>query len=839
VFPATGSTQFYVVAPVESAEEGFMPCRRRAFAFAVAVSALFCALPALAASGTTKVVRVPKDARDIPSAIRLVKDGDAIELAAGTYRGSISIKNLGKAFTIRAAANATVILDGQGKPILRFQNGSRARGKRVTFERLTFQNGASITEGDGGAVTLTAAEARFVDCKFLNNTATGRTTGGGAVRVINGSDATFVRTEMRGNSSGNRGGAIEILFSTVAIEGGSFIENRTNPLNHKNTASGGAIYVLDGTLRVSDARFERNQAGWVGGAIYAYGKWTDPVDVPKSDLTIVRSTFLENAAVPNACCVAAGVTQGGAIHVENQTTLRLQNSEMLRNSARFGGAIDNYRGVVEITGSIFQWNQAVQAGVLGSGGAIFAVSNETGVDGTVNRRPALLTIADTLVQGGTGQPAASTGGCVTVGGDASRAYGENGAVPMGTVEENRARAEIRRSVLADCDVQRDAAGSGGFGGALQVSLASLLLEDSAVVESDARGDGAGGGGVSIQSESAAVITGSAFARNTADRWGAAIFLGGSTIQVAGSQFIGNDVRPGVRESMGDSRGAALYAIPQLLAQRPRNVGGSVTDSIFSENASVALWDVDPTSGPINEMRYDRNQFYETAFSDKVYVNSLAASSGASVTTLNRLLVDRGSRGVTDKSAADNTRLYTPPVAGALLAAPGWVGTGAPASAGSYLHYAWSGWSATLNGQPLPAHSGIAPAGPGTHTLVVDGKTVDTVTLAAATCANGAVCLTGGRFEVRVDRGRLLTRDADTAFFALPGGTRLAVQVLDRRDKNGHFWVLQSVSNVSAVSALSGHTLEITDTATGDVRTWSLPADENQTKLDRRAFLESP
>jgi len=814
-----------------------MPCRRRSIVLFLVFS-MICALPAFGAPRKAKVVRVPKDAKDLQTAIRLVKDGDVIELAQGTYKAPVngfSIQNLGKAFTIRAAANAAVALDGQGKPILRFKNGSRARGKRVTFERLTFQNGASTTEGDGGAVTLTAAEARFVDCKFLNNTATGRTTGGGAVRVLAGSDATFVRSELRGNSSANRGGAIEILSSTVAVEGGSFIENRTNPVGHKRTASGGAIYVLDGTLRVSDARFERNQAGWVGGAIYAFGKFTDPVDVPKSDLTIVRSTFLENAAVSNACCPAAGVTQGGAIHVENQTTLRLQYSELLRNSAKLGGAIDNYRAVVEVTGSLFQWNQAIEGTALGSGGAIFAASNETAADGAINRRPALVTLADTLVQGGTGLPAASSGGCITAGGDVSRAYGENGATQMGTVEENRARIEVRRSVLADCDVQRDPAGSGGFGGALQANLANLLLEDSIVVESDARGEGAVGGGVSIQGESLAAISRTAFARNTADRSGGALFVGGSTLQVSQSQFFGNDVRPGVRESLGDSRGAALFTTPLLSAQRQRNVDGFVTDSIFSENAGLAIWEIDPASGPINDMRYDRNQFFETAFSDRVFVNSLVASAGASATTLSRLVVDRGSRGFTDKSIADNVRLFAPPVAGTLRAAPSVVGTGAPASAGTYLHFAWSGRSATLNGQGLGAHSGIAPAGPGTHALVIDGQTVATVTLGSVTCANGAVCLAGGRFEVRVQGAHLLAREADTAFFSLPGGARLAVQVLDRRDKNGHFWVLQSVSNVSAVSALSGHTLEVTDTATGAIRTWGLPSDENETQVDRRAF----
>lgn len=795
-----------------------MPYRRRAAAFVVlSVLSLLGALPALGAPG--KTVRVPKDAKDLQTAIRLVKDGDVIELAQGTYNapgGGFSISNLNKAFTIRAAAGATVILDGKGTgKILSSKNR-----KRVTFERLVFQNGVSTAEAVAGAVTLTNAVARFVDCKFLNNSATGRTTGGGAVRAISGSDATFVRTEWRGNSSGNRGGALEVLFSRVTIEGGSFLENRTNPPGHKTNSSGGAIYVLDSTLRVSDARFERNQAGFVGGAVYAFGTWAEPANVPKADLTVVRSTFLENVA-----CCGRPDTQGGAFHVENQTTLRLQSSQFLVNRAQGGGAVNSYRATVEVTGSLFLGNQAIQGTTLGGGGAIFATSNEAAGD-LVNRRPAVVTIADSLLQGGTGQPTAHSGGCVLVGGDASRAYGENGIVQMGTVAENRARVEVRRSVLTDCDVQRFGT-LGGFGGALQVNLATFFLEDSMVVDSDARGTGGGGGGVSVLGDTEATIFRTTFARNSAER-GGALNVGGSTILVSQSRFFGNDVRQGVRESLGESRGAALFTTPfrpDLKPERWRNVSGLVVDSIFSENIGLAVWDAEVSSGPVNEMRYDNNQFFETSFSDKVYVDARSAPFGLNVAGLN----------LSFRSDVDNTRLFSAPAVGTLRAAPAAVGTGAPASAVTFLHFAWSGRSATLNGQPLTARSGIVPAGPGAHSLVVDGSPAGSVTLRPATCANGAACLGGGRFQVLVQGARLLAQEADTAFFALPGGETVAVQVLDRRDKNGHFWVVQGVSNVSGLSDLSGQTLEITDTASDVTETWPLSWDGNDEKVDSLAF----
>lgn len=799
-----------------------MPCRRRSM-FAFLILVLVCALPVLAAPRKAKVVRVPQDARDLQTAIRAVKDGDAIELAAGTYMPpgkGFKIQNPGKSFTIRAAQGATVILDGKGKTIF-LVKGTKAR--RITFERITFQNGGSKATGTAGAVTLNAALARFVDCRFLNNSVA-TNTGGGAVRAVTGSDVTFVNTEWRGNSATNRGGALEVLFATVAIEGGSFIENRTNLPGHSARAIGGAIYVLDSTLRISDVRFERNQAGWVGGAVYAFGTFAEPANVPKSELTVVRSTFLENAAINDPGTSLSLPTQGGAFHVENQTTLRLQHSQLIGNRAQLGGGIDSYRGLVEITGSQLSGNRAVEGTAVGSGGGIFASSNETSLDGAINRRTSTVLITDSLLQGGIGGPAAHTGGCATVGGDASRAYGQGGASQMGTLEENRARVEVRRSVFADCDVQQLANNGGGFGGALQANLANLVMEDSMVVESDSRGGTAVGGGVSIVGDSVASIARTTFARNTAQNAGGALYVGGSVINVSQCRFFAN--QGGASGPLTQSKGV-LHTIPNLSAQRPRNVSGTVADSTFSQNTSLAIWEVDPASPATNEMCYVNNKFYETTHGDKVYFNSRSALGGGNVGVLS-----------SQPCSSGNVRLFSPPVAGTLLSAPSVVGTGAPPAAGSLLHYAWSGRSASLDGQALSLRGGIMPAGPGTHTLVVDGQQVASVTLGAAKCGKkGAVCLTGGRFELRVPGARLLAQEADTAFFSLPGGATLAVQVLDRRDTNGHFWLARSVSNVSALSALSGHTLEITDTATGEIRTWDWSPGASDTEVDSQAFRD--
>ncbi|HET7040379.1 MAG TPA: hypothetical protein VFI13_00070, partial [Gemmatimonadales bacterium] len=338
------------------------------------VSTLFIALATLlpaglsgsglqAAQRSNRLVHVPQDARTLDAAIARVADGGVIEMAAGTYPSppnGFRIGNLRKGFIVRAAAGAAVASDGGGsRNLLRFVNSNRARGKRVTFLRITFQNGYSARANESGGVTLGAAEALFRICSFVNNRSEATATGGGAVEVLPGSSATFVNSSFRGNSSRLRGGAMALRSSQVTIQGGDFTGNRTNLPGHNPGSIGGAIAVINGTLSVSGTRFEGNEAGWIGGAIYAIGTWDQG-----SNVLVTSSTFARNRAVADPCCVNPAPTSGGAIHAEDLTTLRVQGSVLTQNRADFGGGVDSYRADVEVDGSVFQKNEA------GVGGAI-------------------------------------------------------------------------------------------------------------------------------------------------------------------------------------------------------------------------------------------------------------------------------------------------------------------------------------------------------------------------------------------------------------------------------------------------------------------------------------
>lgn len=804
-----------------------------------AAFALFLLSAATASAQGGRTVRVPQDARTLEAAISRVADGGVIEMAAGTYpspaRGFL-ISDLRKGFTIRAVGGA-VVLDGGGtRPVLRFINFNLSRGRRVTFEGITFRNGASVAPNVSGGVTLEKAEGVFRNCVFEGNTANAPSTGGGGTKVFSGSTATFIGCRWEGNSSKNRGGALVVRDSEVTVQGGSFVGNRTNLPGHNSGSPGGAIYVLDATLRVSGVHFEKNEAGWTGGAIYAFGQW----DGPGAQVEVTGSTFLENQAVADPCCVNPVPTSGGAIHVENLAALTVHQSRFVRNRADWGAGIDGFRGFIEVHGSVFQGNQTTAVKPEGGiGGAIGVFSND-GV-GEVNRRSSRLTVTRSFIEGGSGiERAALSGACIFVAGDSNRAYGENGVTPLGTLDENRARVTLRHVVLSDCDVEATATNV-AFGGGLMADLVDLTMEDSMVLNSDARGEGSGGGGIAIREESVARIARTAFANNSAERWGGGLFVTGSDLDVRDSRFFGNHVSPGVSEPVSQSRGAAILTIPRMNAARPRNVSGVVAGSSFAGNSGLAIFESDPAEGPVNDVRYDGNRFGPGAFGDLVYLNTLAAPGGASVFTLNSLFVNRPGRVSTQKSTVPNIRISSPEE-GALVAVPAPESVGAEPSSplSSLLAYAWTGPFASLAGQTLSVdRSGLLPVAPGDYTLAVRNIPVASVRVTGSCTAGPYLCLSNNRFRAEViwkanggsGPGQAEALSGDTGYFWFfdRANVELVVKVLDGRGANNHFWVFYgALTNVE-------YTLKITDTVTGNVKTYTNPAGRFASAGDTSAF----
>ncbi|MEA2602012.1 MAG: hypothetical protein QOF89_3004 [Acidobacteriota bacterium] len=810
----------------------------RVFTLALAVAILALLAPIASPLGAAaNFIRVPQDSPTLATAIPAVADGGVIEMAGGVYpspANGFAINNARKGFTVRAVAGAGVVLDGGGsRPLVRMVNSDRSRGKRVTFEGITFQNGVSTSNNVAGGVTLGKAEATFRNCAFVSNRTEAPSTGGGAVKVLEGSSVSFFNCSFRDNSSPNRGGALAVRAGAdVTVQGGEFLRNRVNLPGHKTNSAGGAIWVLDGTLRVSGTLFDSNEAGFVGGAIYAIGNWDKGANV-----LVTGSTFRNNQAQADPCCAIASPTTGGALHAEDLTTLRVHQSLFLLNRADFGGAVDDYRAVVEIDGSVLRGNQSTRARPgRGAGGAISALSpdfpDSSTQNGAINRRPARLVVAQSLLQGGSEVGTAPTaGGCVLASGDTPRVYGGTGVPLIGSVAENRAQLEVRGTVFLDCDVSTPVGDGNGNGGAIAGDMLDLVMEDSMILDSDARGPGSTGGGISLRQQSAARIARSTFSRSSAELWGGAISAVGSTLQVSDSRFFRNRVAPG--KPVFNSLGASILASPSTDPARPENVSGVVSGSIFSDDEGISIADV-ISNGGANGMLYVGNRFNPTAFDDKVYINTQEYPNGTNVDGLNAVMARRGG------NVTPNVRVFNPRE-GALRAVPSVnaVGAGAPSPTASYLAYAFVGSSAVINGTGLSQPDGLLEVGPGDYSLTVNGTPAATAKVSGTCTAGSFLCLGNNRFRAELTwkangvaspaQAVALSNDTGYFYFTDPANVELVVKVLDARSFNGFFWVFYGgLTNLE-------YTMTVTDTVTGFVRVYTNPSGRFASNGDTIAF----
>lgn len=678
------------------------------------------------------VINVPAEISNLQDAIKQVPAGGTIELSSGTYDNGgkyFIISNLHKGFTIRAASGATVTLTGKNThDVFRYLNNNIYNGEMVYFENLTFADGYSNTDGVAGGMIMRYAKASFFNCIFQNNNGNQPSTGGGGIVVADQSLAFFTNTKWLDNRAKFYGAGLDVAEgSTVTLIDAEFRNNRTNYAGHSPYASGGGIHVGNSNLYVFHSYFEDNQAGYVGGAIYAAGIYRDPVDVPRTVVRIENSTFINNRARKDPSVEQNSPTEAGAVHAENQTWLTINNCIFITNSADTGGGVNLYRAQADIYNSVFYGNQATGPGAgKAFGGAISVLSNDgvdsSTADGTINRPPARITVRNVYIQGryGSVSTVGMAAGGIYVSGDKQRQYGMNGVPQMGTASENRVKAVIDNVILYDLDVISNPSNESGtgMGGALVADLADITINNTLVAESEALYGNGMGGGIMILGLSLAIIDDVTIARNKALKYGGGFFSQGAEIHIKNSRFFENEVSPGVNETANQSYGAAMFI--SVDDGRSLWATGEVRECTISSNIGLPIFDDDRNNNPINETRYNANQFYNTTFWDQVYADSLSGSYYVNASGLNNLVVTRTNGSSTDKSMLNNNQSSNPLIVGDLIAIPPvfYTVNGTPTF---YLGYAWSGGSAQLDGQNLSGNAATSTTSTaGVHTLTVSG-----------------------------------------------------------------------------------------------------------------------
>lgn len=366
-------------------------------------------------------------------------------------------------YTYLITANTTI--DGAGHSInISGQGNFRIfivrPGVTLTLKNLTFSNGTAATWNNivnnyGGAILNQGGKLGINNVHFLDNFA-------------------------------NKGGAIyNYLGGAITIHNSFFTENSTLQGSYWNATDGGAIYLEDGSLAVSNTLFNKNKA-YDGGAI----------GNGQAEVTIKDSTFDTNTTQPTvnskdngdgsstSVYDAAGAS-GGAIASDKSLTISgstfvgntasyaggaivsggglLTTSTFTANQAKSnnGGAFANH-GTLQIYTTVFEANQALK----GEGGAIY-----NGNKSTVTLTQSTLKSNQSKLAGGA---ISQRGYYLEVG--ASTLYDNTGGQQGGAVYSVSGLTRLSNSTLAN--------NTAGKGGAVATEKAAKVELTNATLASD-------------------------------------------------------------------------------------------------------------------------------------------------------------------------------------------------------------------------------------------------------------------------------------------------------------------------------------------------------------------
>lgn len=497
------------------------------------------ATPALAVDcAEAGVLCVPEENSDLANAFQTVPNGGTIDIAPGTYPSPAN--NLGfrlgtnanRSFTVRARVPGQVVLTGENARVI-VSIRDLAASRWVTFEGLRFVNGRTTAADFAGGVSLRNARATFVDCEFTGNRAAGGN-GGGGLGLYGSARAVVLDSLFENNRTTTDGAAIFAQRGSAApnnqpselwVHNTVFRNNcETGDLSNctSGNGAGGAILVRNSSARIADSLFENNTAGYVGGAIYAFGHFA--CNAPfcstwAADVLVVRSRFFGNRADGSN---APARTEAGAIHVEDCARLRLYQSVLEDNFADWGGALESYRGRIVVIDSILRGNRATSTGAAPpQGGSILVMSGPASAPGCANNQtrdyPAgTLHLERSLVEGDSaGAHEAQVGGCLVASGDSSASTADCTSAAV-----NRcAQVQIENSTLLDCSVGKLATPDYVYGGAFVLQAAYATLDDVLVARSRAAGATPlcpQGGGGSIRTNSTVLMNDVLFSGNSSD-----------------------------------------------------------------------------------------------------------------------------------------------------------------------------------------------------------------------------------------------------------------------------------------------------------------------------------
>ena len=447
----------------------------------------------------------------------------------------------------------------------------------LTVSGSTFKENGGLY---GAGIFVAGSDFTVSDCVFDKNTAFGK----GNMTPNNNNGAAIVVTDTGKDITG-------------AITGSNFTNNKAQ--------YGGAIYICEGNIAISDSLFENNSADVEGGAIDINTVKGNP------EVSISGSKFINNSA-----------SYGGAI--VNVKDLTVRNTEFVNNTPNaifnyvgFGGNLD--LGIENFTD--LQNAIGLVTGTLTLNQNVVMTDDEAAnfVNGVIiNKNIRIDGKGHTIDAKNLGRIFEIDGGfAVTL---------TNVTLTNGKADKGGAIYNFGNLDLVHVNFVNNTA---KYGGAIMNYAYGLVLDDSTFTNNTAKI-----GGAIYNSADCFVVGNSTFANNTATSNGGVIFNYGIGFVVGNSTFVNNSAADGAGAILNGGRGFVVGN-----STFANNTATSKGGAIYNYGIGFVVGNSTFVNNTAEDAGAVYNEGDNSVVGNSTFVNNTATSIGGAIINNGKLVVD--------------------------------------------------------------------------------------------------------------------------------------------------------------------------------------------------------
>ena len=456
----------------------------------------------------------------------------------------------------------------------------RKNSSTLTVSNTIFKDNSALY---AGAVYIWGSNYNIADCVFDNNTAFGK---GNMTPNNNNGGALVVSQVSRFNEP-----------ITGTISGSKFINNKAQ--------YGGAIYICEGNIKITDSEFVNNSADVEGGAIDINTVNGNP------EVSISDSKFINNSA-----------SYGGAI--VNVKDLTVRNTEFVNNTpdaifnyVGFGGNLD--LGIENFTD--LQNAIGLVTGTLTLNQNVVMTDDEAAnfVNGVIiNKNIRIDGKGHTIDAKNLGRIFEIDGGfAVTL---------TNVTLINGKADNGGAIYNFGNLDLVHVNFVNNTA---KYGGAIMNYAYGLVLDDSTFTNNTAKI-----GGAIYNSADCFVVGNSTFANNTATSNGGVIFNYGIGFVVGNSTFVNNSAADGAGAILNGGRGFVVGN-----STFANNTATSKGGAIYNYGIGFVVGNSTFANNTAEDAGAVYNEGDNSVVGNSTFVNNTATSIGGAIINNGKLVVD--------------------------------------------------------------------------------------------------------------------------------------------------------------------------------------------------------